>query len=220
VQATTRLILVRHAETEWNREGRFQGQQDSPLTERGAAQAQAVAKRLRNLTFTALYSSDQGRSIVTAGYIQAATGQPIVRDARLRERAYGVFEGATREEAADRHPEVYETYMRSHSADFRLPGGESRHELLTRGRAALQEIMQQHAGETVVIVTHGGFLSSILAYVIGVPQDLRPGFVVINGSVSVVVRDPARWYVESLGDTCHLQLAANGLGDVSPGMQP
>jgi probable phosphoglycerate mutase len=220
VQVTTRLILVRHAETEWNREGRFQGQQDSPLTERGVAQAQAVAKRLQHTSFTALYSSDQGRSLVTASFIQAATGRPIVQDVRLRERAYGLFEGVTRVEAAQRHPGVYATYTRSHGSDFRLPGGESRLDLLARGRAALHEIAERHAGEIVVVVTHGGFLSSLLAYVIGVPEDLRPGFVVINGSISIVVRDTTRWYVESLGDTGHLQRMTNGQGDVNPGMQP
>lgn len=220
MQPTTRIVLVRHAETEWNRAGRFQGQQDSPLTDHGIAQARAVAARLRNLSFTALYSSDQGRSLATAGYLQAATGCPILQDARLRERAYGLFEGLTREEAAARYPELYGAYIRSRDATFHLPGGESRGELLERGRTILAELAQRHAGATVVIVSHGGFITALLAHILGVPPELRPGFVIVNGSLSVVAQDAARWVVECLGDTCHLHRPGIAPATTDFGMQP
>ena len=95
----TELILVRHGETVWNATGRIQGQGDSPLTERGIAQAQAVARRLQHEPFTTLYASHLGRVIETARYIAALTGHAITIDERLQERAYGIFEGLTYEEA-------------------------------------------------------------------------------------------------------------------------
>lgn len=220
MQSTTRIFLVRHAETEWNRAGRFQGQQDSPLTDHGVAQARAVAARLRTLTFSALYSSDQGRSLVTAAHIQSATGHPIRQDARLRERAYGLFEGITPDEAAARHPDVYDAYVRTRDATFRLPGGESRGELLARGRTALAELAQRHAGETIVAVSHGGFLTTLLAHILGVPPETRRGFVIVNCSLSVVVQDASQWLVECLGDTCHLRGPEADQSALGSGIQP
>ena len=92
---STELILVRHGETEWNREHRMQGHRDSPLSETGWAQARRLGGRLKDETFGALYSSDLGRARNTAQSVADATGHEIIVDARLRERHFGVFEGLT-----------------------------------------------------------------------------------------------------------------------------
>ena len=91
----TELLLVRHGETLWNQQGRMQGQHDSPLTTVGLQQAKQLAQRLKDASFTALYSSDLGRAHQTARCIADETGHEIVADRGLRERNFGIFEGLT-----------------------------------------------------------------------------------------------------------------------------
>ena len=101
----TRLIVVRHGQTIWNTEGKFQGHLDSQLTPDGISQARGLARRLQNLRFSALYSSDLGRATETVRIIAAATGHGVVLDARLRERNLGVFQGLRSEEIKAAYPE-------------------------------------------------------------------------------------------------------------------
>src|SRR5690348_10772063 len=97
-----RLIAVRHGETEWNVAGREMGHLDSPLTERGRQQAEAVASRLAGLSLAALYSSDLGRAVATARCISRCCGQDVRVDVGLRERHMGVLQGLTSVEIAER----------------------------------------------------------------------------------------------------------------------
>src|SRR5690349_5142837 len=103
--APVQLLVVRHGETTWNREGRIQGHRDSPLTGRGLAQARATAARLAGERAGALYSSDLGRAQQTAREVAAATALPVRLDDGLRERAFGILEGLTWEEIDRDHPE-------------------------------------------------------------------------------------------------------------------
>ena len=103
----TELILVRHGETLWNRERRMQGQTDTPLSAIGRAQAQAVGQRLARHPFVALYSSDLTRAWDTAAAIARASGREVRREPALRERTFGVFEGLTYEEMAQRYPDEH-----------------------------------------------------------------------------------------------------------------
>src|SRR5918912_404825 len=92
------LLLIRHGETTWNRQGRIQGHRDSPLTERGLAQARAAAARLARERIDALYSSDLVRAQETAHHVAAATALRVRLDEALRERAFGMLEGKTWDE--------------------------------------------------------------------------------------------------------------------------
>ena len=105
--ARTQFIIVRHGQTQWNYRGVRQGHLDSDLTERGIAQAKALAIRLAREHFTRLYSSDLGRALRTAQIIAASTGHEIVTDARLRERHLGIFQGLSGDEIKARYPEEY-----------------------------------------------------------------------------------------------------------------
>ena len=120
----THIILVRHGETLWNLEGRRQGQADSPLTPLGIAQAQAIAERLADEPVDALYSSDLTRALVTAGHVGAACGLPVIADARLREKSFGVLEGLQYAEVQAKYPEVSAQVERK-SPDYVPPGGEA-----------------------------------------------------------------------------------------------
>lgn len=206
MRTKTELILVRHGETVWNATGRIQGQGDSPLTERGIAQAQAVARRLQHESFTTLYASHLNRVIETARYIAAITGHAITIDERLQERAYGIFEGLTYEEAQSQHSEIFATYqIHRYAADYALPGAESLRHLAARGQTVLQELVQKHPGERLVIVSHGAFLGAMLRDFLGVPIGGKHGFRLANGSISEVVFADGDWRVTTLGEVYHLR---------------
>ena len=116
----THFILVRHGETTWNLEGRRQGQSDSPLTAIGLAQARAIADRLADERVDALYSSDLTRALHTAAQIAVACNLPVLPDARLREKSFGVIEGLRSVEVQAAHPEVAACIERK-SPDYAPP---------------------------------------------------------------------------------------------------
>src|SRR5262245_45575580 len=106
----TRIILLRHGETVWNLEGRYQGQLDSPLSTAGVTQARALAQRLATVHFAALYSSDLGRARQTTECIADVTGHKIRADPRLRERHLGIFQGRLKPELKLSFPDEYRRF--------------------------------------------------------------------------------------------------------------
>ena len=116
----TTLIVVRHGQTAWNRDMRFQGHGDSPLTELGRAEARAVGQRLGHTPFDELLSSDLGRAQETARIIARYTGHTVRLEARLRERHYGVLEGLNAGEILQKHPEVYQQLL-TEDPDYQIP---------------------------------------------------------------------------------------------------
>lgn len=201
----TEMILIRHGETVWNAEGRIQGQGDSPLTERGVAQARAVAKRLQNEQFTALYASHLGRVIDTARYIAAISGHAVTIDERLQERAYGICEGLTQVEASVNHATIFHEYKTNFSSDFAIPQAESTRQLLARGQTVFQELARRHPGERIVVVSHGSFLRFVLSDMLGVPLGAKQGFRLANGSLSEIAYEDGEWSVTTLGEVYHLR---------------
>src|SRR5688500_8103196 len=117
---TTRFIVVRHGETQYNVEQRIQGQGDSPLTEAGRAQARAIAERLAREPFDLLVASDLGRAMDTARAIAERCGHKVVPDARLRERGFGVGEGLTYAEIDRAFPNVFSRTAEA-DPDFVIP---------------------------------------------------------------------------------------------------
>jgi glucosyl-3-phosphoglycerate phosphatase len=163
------LLLVRHGETEWNKDGRFQGQRDIPLSELGRAQARALRARLDvaehahlfDPEHTAVVSSDLRRAHETAEIAFGVAGRTlhVLRD--LREFHYGVFEGLTRGEIDERFPGVLAAWVhgdRSRAID----GGESRAAVHARAHAAVKEFLTAVSHPSVVIVGHGGVMRQLL----------------------------------------------------------
>ncbi|MEZ4706218.1 MAG: histidine phosphatase family protein [Caldilineaceae bacterium] len=201
----TELILIRHGETYWNADRRMQGQQDSPLTARGRAQAQAVADRLRHETIHHIYASDLQRVLDTARPLADHTGYDIQVETQLRERAYGIFEGLTFADAEREHPEVFAEYsVDRYAPDFAIPGAETVRQLSQRGQAILQVLAERHPGERVAVFSHGGLLAAILRHTLGVPLGVRHSFSLANGSLSRIEHAASKWQVVTLGDVCHL----------------
>jgi probable phosphoglycerate mutase len=171
------LFLARHGETEWNRAGRWQGKTDIPLSDEGRAQARALAALLVGRGIVDVHASDLQRAAETAQIVAAILGIATPsRDIRLRERGFGCFEGFTREECAERHPEAWARYL----ADRRAtpPGGEPQPEVAARVVAALTDIARapRATGEATLVVSHGGTIRTFIHEVTGAaPPPLENG---------------------------------------------
>lgn len=155
VSAVTTVILARHGETDWNRDGIWQGHGDPPLNELGRRQAAALADHLAGAPIDAIYSSDLRRAAETAAFLSEATGLGIELDAGLREMDVGSWTGITIEEANRR-------FERS-----KQPDGETREEFDTRVVAALHRVAAAHPGARIVVVAHGGVVRSLQRHVLG-----------------------------------------------------
>jgi probable phosphoglycerate mutase len=205
------LLIVRHGETAWNRAGRIQGHRDSPLTERGLAQARATAARLARERVDALYSSDLGRAQQTAREVAARTALPIRTDAGLRERAFGILEGKTWEEIARDHPDDARriTTDTSHA----MAGGESLAAFRERVIGTFRRIAQEAGAGRIAVVTHGGVLGVLFREATGMPLDAPRTYTTLNAGVNHFRWADDRWSIVRWGDAEHLEGEA-GLDDV------
>jgi probable phosphoglycerate mutase len=199
----TSFLVVRHGETVENANGRWQGQLDGRLTARGIAQAEALGRRLASWPIDYLYASDLGRTRHTAECIAAYTGHPIRLDARLRERHYGIFQSLSAEEIAARYPEDWARH-RSHDPDYVMPGGESLRQLHERSVAWFEEMKTRHKGATVLVVTHGGVLASLLRHVLDLPLARSRRFAVHHAALNIFLHQDDGWLLETWGDCSHL----------------
>jgi broad specificity phosphatase PhoE len=149
-----RMLLLRHAETDWNRQRRFQGWRDSPLSAAGRAQAESAARLLAAGPVAAVWSSPLGRARETAAII-AAPHKLVVREAEaFKEMGFGDWEGLTRDEVQARFPgELHVWAEAPHVAAW--PGAETLAAVRARVLAGLEEMRVAHQGETVCLVSHG-----------------------------------------------------------------
>jgi alpha-ribazole phosphatase/probable phosphoglycerate mutase len=149
----TRILLVRHGETDWNSERRWQGHTDTTLNERGREQARALAAELAGEHVDAVYSSDLVRAHETARIVADPRGLDVTALPDLREKNFGTWEGLTDDEILIRFPEA----QRGPWGD-----GETTEEVAGRVVAALLRIAQSHPGGQVLVVSHGGPLRAAL----------------------------------------------------------
>ena len=199
----TDILLIRHGETLWNQQRRMQGQNDSPLTPNGLEQARKLARRLKDVAFTALYSSDLGRAHQTARCIADATGHDVIADQGLRERHFGIFEGLTNAEIQTRHPKDYVLFAKR-DPDYAMPGGESAAQFRKRVVQTLEAIAGRHRGETITVVTHGLVLDALYRTACGMTYEMPRGFPLVNCSVNTFRHGPGGWLALAVCDVGHL----------------
>ena len=165
--ATTRLLLARHAETDWNRVGRWQGHADPPLNDDGRRQATALAHALADDGIAAIYTSDLQRASETARIVGERLRVPVVEEEALREIDVGSWSGLTRDEVRERFPDGFARWLGGEIGH----DGETREELTVRVVAAVERIAAAHDGKTVLVVTHGGAIRALRRYAHGDPGD-------------------------------------------------
>jgi broad specificity phosphatase PhoE len=149
----TTILLARHGETDWNRDGIWQGWADPPLNETGRAQARKLAEQLRGLSFDAVYSSDLQRARETAEIVAAPHGVPVRADPGLREIDIGAWSGLTRSQIEERFP------------NGERPDGETREQHAARVLATVERIARENAGRRILLVTHGGTMRALHGHV-------------------------------------------------------
>lgn len=203
-EPVTDIVFVRHGETSWNSSSRIQGHLDSGLTRMGIAQGRAVARTLSTETFDAIYSSDLGRAMQTAELIGESLGLKVIPDRRLREKCYGVVQGLTREEFEARYPEGFAAY-RGGDPDYAVPEGESQLQVHTRAVECANELAERHAGQRIILVTHGGILTCLFQHVIGLDVSSRRHFSLLNASINRFTCTAGHWRMVSWGETSHLR---------------
>lgn len=181
----THLFLVRNGETAWNAEGRYQGQANPELNQRGVEQAKRVAETLRGIEFDVAYTSDLDRAYSTAE-ILSQDGMWFLSDSRWREMSFGEWEGKRFEEIAELDSDRLREWVKDPVASP-PPGGESLLELSERVRSAAIELCEQYPNGNVLVITHGGPIRCLVAEL--VLGDLRrmsevqtePGSIILLG---------------------------------------
>jgi probable phosphoglycerate mutase len=207
----TTLWLIRHGETAWNTEHRFQGHTDIPLNAAGRKQAERLAQRLATdhhaKPFAALYSSDLSRARDTALAASRMTGLPMHLDPGLRERHYGLLSTLTSDEMATQFPEHF-AHWQARNPDHVLPGGESLAGFNQRIIERLQAIAANHAGGNVLVVAHGGVLDCAYRAATGMPLSARRTHPLHNASLNCVHYDGGQFSLGPWGDIAHLDAEA------------
>lgn len=172
---STRVLLIRHGQSQGNAEKRFGGHSPTPLSELGRRQAEATARALASEQVAAIYSSDLLRAVETAEPLARACGLEVRACEAFRERNVGQMEGLTFEEAAEAYPEEYGALLRR---DFEhvLSGGESYRQLLERAARELDRAIERHRGETIALFTHTGTICILALHLMGAldAPELRP----------------------------------------------
>lgn len=184
----TKLLLVRHGETMFNRARRLQGCKDVPLSDLGARQADACADYIASFNhdrITAVYSSPLSRAYMTAVAIGKAIGMDVVTDDRLKEIDVGALAGMTWDEVEL----AYADFMAEHRADplaIRYPGGESVVDVSARARDLANAFVRDHGNETIVVVGHAIVLKALICHVLDLDIANHLRLTVGNASLSIV----------------------------------
>jgi len=199
----TRVLFVRHGQTESNIARRYVGQTESPLTELGQLQANAIAQKLLGFEISALYSSDLGRTMSTAKVISSAIGRDVIAEPRLREQCFGRFEGMTVEEMIETYPDEYKAFT-NRTPTSAPHGGESSAQVRDRVSSFIDSLPAQHPGETIVAVTHGAAMTAILWHLLDIPYESAKRTRIRNTGLSIFVHEQSRWILECWNDTGHL----------------
>lgn len=199
----TRILLARHGETDWNRDGRWQGLTDKPLNAAGRRQARALAEHLAGEGVDALYSSDLARARQTAEAVELATGLEAMVDLDLREVDVGEWAGCNRAEAKARDPEWYQEWLTGAVSGYR--GGETYLQLHERSVRAFQRVLASEDGRTAVVVCHGGNIRAIVSDVVGLGPDQRWRVAgVANCSLTTIERRHGRNTLATFNESGHL----------------
>lgn len=202
----TRIVLVRHGQTVWNREERFRGQADVELDEFGLKQAEATGRYLAaRWPAVTVYASPMSRVMQTAEGIARAQGLTVHPLEGLLDINFGEWQGRLADEVAQHYPDLYRTWLEApHTVHF--PGGEKLDDVRSRVVAALDEVIAHHLGQTVVLVSHTVVNRVLLCAVLGLGNEhfwrLRQETCAVN---VFDAEENGTFTIALLNDTCHLQ---------------
>jgi alpha-ribazole phosphatase len=200
----TKVIFIRHGQTEWNVNGRYQGQSDVQLTAAGKEQAAKLAEHFPVKEIDAVYASDLNRAMVTAEAVAGRFGLSVQAEPAFREISFGEWEGLTYEQIVAKWPEAMGNFLQ-HPDILEIPGGETFPAVQKRAVARLEELVAKHEGQTIAIVAHGAVLRTLLTAALHMPLQYLWSIRQFNTAVNIVRYDAgASPTVELLNSTAHL----------------
>jgi broad specificity phosphatase PhoE len=206
----TTLYLTRHGETEWNAQGRIMGHLDSPLTDRGVQQAIWLRDALKDQPFAAIYASSSQRTRTTAEILRDTRELPIIADDRLREIYLGNWEGLMSQEIKQKYPEEFSLYRHAPELYQASNGGETFLQLQQRIMPCINELISQHEGQEILIVTHAITLKTVLTAFEQRPiKYVRQPPLVLWASLSKVVVENGIATIELYADTSHYKTSSS-----------
>jgi len=203
------IYLVRHAETEWNKEKRYQGGRDIPLSNTGIEQARQLARRLRGVRFDLAYSSPLQRARQTAELLVGDNSPPIILEPAFQEISHGLWEGLRLEEIAERFPREFRLWKdKPHLV--KMPQGERLHDLWRRVVPRFLELVAQAQGERILIVGHGGVNRVILMHCLR--MELWDYWKLLQNStcLNLIEKNPEGFQVKIINDLSHLNIPPTG----------
>ncbi len=201
---TTRFILIRHGQTEWNRGAeRFRGRADLPLNETGHTQAQKIAARLAKENIAAIYSSPLQRALQTVKPLADELHLAVQQHSGLLDIDFGALEGMTVDEARVAFPTVIEKWLAA-PGHVKFPKGEAFKAMRTRIIAMLDELVEKHPGETIALVTHKVVCGATLCVVLGMDADALWRIHQDNACINTFEKREGGWVVTLMNETGHL----------------
>ena len=202
MQEPTRIIAIRHGETAWNVDTRIQGHLDIGLSANGRWQAKRLAQALRDEQVSAIYASDLTRALETAQHVGQLLGLPVTKDAALRERNFGDFEGKTFAEIEMLLPEQA-MHWRKRDPEFCPAGGESLIALRTRVLQAAGRLAAQHPGQQIALVSHGGVLDVLYRAATRLDIQAPRTWALGNAAINRLLWTPEGFTLVGWADTQH-----------------
>jgi phosphoserine phosphatase len=198
----TTIILARHGQTIWNKERRFQGQTDIPLSKEGVKQAKALAKRIKNLKISKIYTSQLKRAIHTADIIAKPAKLTVEKIKELNERSYGAWEGLFWE---DKNKELNGS-LKACELDVIPEGGESLAQVQKGILGVFNPLIKKHQGETILIVCHGIVIRVLISHLTKLSPKEVMEKKIPNTSISIFyLEDNGKIIEEVIGDASHLE---------------
>lgn len=205
-----RIILVRHGETKWNIEGRFQGQVDTELSERGIAQGQRAAIALAEVPIDAAVASPLQRSYLTCKMAADKHGIAVHKDDRLLEISHGLWEGKLADDVAKTYGHELALW-RTEPEKVTMPEGESLEDVRIRVRAAFDEYTRTYDGQTLLVCAHDAVNKAIICDCMGVSVAHFWQIKQDNACINVLEYDEGTWRIVTLNSTAHMGYLISGI---------
>jgi alpha-ribazole phosphatase len=200
----TRLLLVRHGNTEFNNDRRFLGFSDAGLSSVGEKQVERLQEYLNGERIHAIYASDLKRTMRTADVLNSGHTIPVSSCPELREMNYGDCEGMTLDEIQERHPDVAKGCI-NFTPSLAFPGGDSFQEFAARTLSFLYKLEQHQQEETILIISHNGPLRVLICHFLGIGMEHWGKFRLDTASLSIIETRPRGAILNRLNDTSYLK---------------
>ncbi len=201
---STKVCIIRHGETDWNKEGRLQGHTDIPLNDTGRKQALAMASNAVHFNFDALYSSDLMRAIETAKALAQYEHLELKMLTKLRERHFGFLQGLCKSELPETHPEAFALYD-SRDVHHKFETGESLLEFNKRVIDVFNDLVKHHSNQQIAVVCHAGLLDSMRRLATGQPLHTERNFHIPNSALNWFHFDGNKWHLDQWDDHHHVK---------------